>query len=230
MTDQVQQPDFSQSPIDIEAVRAWDAWLQPTLQNIAYQQATTDALVAQAMTPATQAIPGASYGMVTNKGLTVFILGDLGTRKTTWIAQWPKPFLLSVNIEGGDDALVMYPKIACDMLAKSADYLDPPPVFNVNRPPSHEVTTIKEFDQWIDNICRHHKQWGIATVGIDSLTYLIDLWITEYTKDRVGNTVYADAVKKGRAELMRPADWGFLNNFLRNTRVRLSNCGLNTNI
>jgi hypothetical protein len=156
------------------------------------------------------------------KGLTVFLWGHAGTWKTSWAAQWPGVVFISVALEGGDDALGVFPELA-EQLNASSQIPDCPPCFNTTKPKPFMVTTTKEFSDVIDFICDNYKRLGICTVVIDGLCYLIDLWIDEYfQRDK-----QAKKAQKMGGEQMDPQAWGFLNMYLRSPRVKLQNRGLN---
>jgi hypothetical protein len=158
-------------------------------------------------------------------GMTVFIYGHPGTHKTSWAAQWPAPFFISVASEGGDDALKSYPQVAA-MLMQKSQMQECPPVFNTAQPPRANIKHSSEIEPLIREICMHHKEWGVCTVVIDSLTYLVDLWLNDVIESR-----YKQSQQSGKkiagSELIRQQDWGFLNNWLRAIRVHLNNAGLN---
>jgi hypothetical protein len=216
--------------IPVETVHSWAKWMDTELAKMKASQAELDAKLKATLAETSQwKIPGASYGSETNKGLTVLLVGGLGTRKTTWCAQWPRPFFLTFASEGGDDALIPYPRIACDMLSActQAQQLEPPPVFNVMRPPSKEVTTIADVMNWVVQVAKNHRAWGIATVVVDGLNYLMDMWISEHTAKRRGNQTWVQSQRSGKVDLMRPPDWGMPDAFLRDVRVTLGNQGLN---
>jgi hypothetical protein len=81
--------------------------------------------------------------------------------------------------------------------------------------------------QWTEAIAKNHKQWGIGTVVVDGLNYLMDLWVSEHTARRRGNQTWIQSQRSGKVDLMRPPDWGMLDAFLRDVRVTLCNQGLN---
>jgi hypothetical protein len=218
------------SPEELKLITDWNAWLQSYVQQAKERQRARDAALASEYGAlAANKIPGMEYGSASNKGLTVFLMGDLGARKTSWCCSWPSPIVISIACEGGDDALLPYPRVALRQLqlSSNAGQLDPPPVFNILRPPSKEIKTISDFNTMVDNIVAMHRRWGIATVVIDCLTYLMDMWIAEHTADRRSNKAYKAAMQTGAADMMRPQDWGMLDQFLRDARVKLSNQGLN---
>lgn len=171
-------------------------------------------------------VPGALFDS-DGGGMTVLLYGHPGTWKTTWSAQWPGVVFLSIAAEGGEDALFMYPQIAADLIARS-QMPECPPVFNIAVPPRINIHGRQQMVDEVEKICLHHKQWGVHTVVVDSLTYLIDLWIDRFVQhmDRT-NSGWSNRVKKQGGELLGPREWGFLNMYLRSLRMKLSNEGLN---
>jgi hypothetical protein len=173
-------------------------------------------------------IPGAIYAEQDKaRGMTVFLWGSVGTWKTTWACQWPGVFFISIASEGGDDALRTYPAIA-KMLCEKSQMPSCPPVFNMEQPPRVNITNSSEVPPLIQQICQKHKEWGIFTVVIDSLTHLIDLWLSDLIDLRErANSGHSNRAKISGSELVNQQDWGFLNNYLRAIRVHLNNAGLN---
>lgn len=229
-SEQAQQAEANALGIPLEIIQGWAGWVDNAVAHLKAKQREDDAQLQDALKASSSwAIPGASYGSTMNKGMTILLVGALGTRKTTWAAQWPSPFFLTMTSEGGDDALIPYPKIACTMLSRcqQENALDPPPVFNVLRPPSKECKTIEEFNSWVNQIKQQHRQWKIATVVIDGLNYLMDMWISEHTFNRRKNKVWVETQRSGKVDLMRPPDWGMLDAWLRDVRNALGNEGLN---
>ena len=164
--------------------------------------------------------------------------------KTSWCAQWPGVIFLSINVEGGDESLKVYPQIA-KYLCEKSQMKDCPPVFNMGVPPVFEIMscgmpqarTLGKNVQWfncfneaIDGIVKHGKSWGICTVVVDSLTYLIDLWIEELMQHRYkshGHDKWKDQIRDRGGELMGPPEWNLMNMYFRSARVRLAGLGLN---
>lgn len=159
------------------------------------------------------------------KGETVLLWGPPGCWKTTWCAQWPGVVFLSIAAEGGDDALKMYPEIARMLMANSRMNDTCPPVFNTERPPCFQVRSKQQFEEYVDLICKNRKAWKICTVVVDGLCYLIDLWVQYFVefKEKQGKS---KAVTMG-GDLVDQQGWGFLNMFLRETRMKFQNEGLN---
>ena len=149
--------------------------------------------------------------------------------KSTWAAQWPGAVFLSVAAEGGDDSIKpgSFEPIIRALNARS-QMPDCPPSFNITSPPVLPVKSAADFSQYIKDIVMNHKMWGVCTVVVDSLTYLIDLWI----RDLIAHKEKQDAnwmrqVKKRGGDFIGPPEWGLLNNFLAKARVDLGNAGLN---
>jgi len=174
------------------------------------------------------------------------LYGEMGTWKTTWAAQWPGVVFLSIRAEGGDESLKVYPQIA-QYLCNRSKMKDCPPVFSVGQPQVFEIKScagiqaqiLKKnlawhncFHEAITQICLNAKAWGVCTVVVDSVTYLLDLWIEELMQQRdmgtgFKNKKWRDQIKERGGELMGPPEWGMLNMFLRAPRVALANAGLN---
>lgn len=172
-------------------------------------------------------VPGANYETGDAGGLTVLLFGHPGSWKSTWSAQWPGVLFLSIAAEGGDDALKVYPEVAQTLMSNS-QLQDCPPVFNTSRPPRILIKGAQQFANEVDKIVANHKKWNVCTVVIDSLTYLIDLWIDDFVQhaERT-NPGWVKRVKKEGGEILGPKEWGLLNMFLRSPRVKLGSCGLN---
>lgn len=172
-------------------------------------------------------VPGAEYGADISDGMTVFLWGHPGSWKTTWAAQWPGVLFLSIKAEGGDDALKKYPQIIADLQARS-QIKDCPVAFNMAKPPVFQIGTAKEMSDKIEEVCLHHKAWGVCTVVVDSLTTLVDLWIDDFIQHQEKtNPGWRKRVEKQGGDLMGPPEWGMLGMYLRGLRVKLSNEGLN---
>jgi len=190
-------------------------------------------------------------------GVSVFLMGDLGTRKTTWAAQWPAPVFLSIRSEGGDLALRTYPQIAQWMLETTQEpYSQCPPVFNAQEPPFFPILfsgrhtspiAKKQLNpdtgrpglapkhcmlDVIDLLMEKADEWGVCTVVIDSLTYLIDMWITDLVTLRLGEDTHQAKKWRERAEreggeVLIMADWGMLNMYTKDIQGRLSRISRN---
>ena len=174
---------------------------------------------------APQQVPGAEQG--DDGGMTVFLFGPPGTRKTTWAAQWPGVVFISLAAEGGDDALGFYPEIA-QRLINESQIKECPPVFNAIQPNRFLCRTTKQVIESIDYICANAQQLGIFTVCVDGLCYLVDLWIDEYIKHaEKNNPGWVRRVKKQGGDLLNMQEWGLINMFLRSLRVKMQNAGLN---
>jgi hypothetical protein len=212
---------------DAALAKQWNDWVVSYLEAAKGKQLEIEQQLAAATTPTGVKIPGAEYGSASNKKMRIFLMGDLGTWKTTWCCQWPKPLFISIQSEGGDDALVKYPNIACRLLSESqqADALDPPPVFNVARPPSVEIRKPIELQNFVDQLVMNYRAWGVATVVIDSLTYFIKAWIAAHTKER--RKTQRKKLEAGSVEMMRFSDWGMLEAVLNDIRIKLFDTDLN---
>ena len=159
------------------------------------------------------------------KGVTVLIAGHPGSWKSTWAAQWPGVVFLSIASEGGDDSVKKdtFVPVIHSMLERSQTP-DCPPSFNATPPTIFPVKSTQQFKQYIKDITTNHKQWGVCTVVIDSLTYLIDLWIRELIQHKsASDRNWINQVKKRGGEFLGPPEWGLLNMFLAQTRVDLGN-------
>ncbi len=179
------------------------------------------------MTLPVATVPGANYEEGDAGGMTVLIYGHPGTFKTTWAAQWPGVVFLSIASEGGDDALKLYPEIAKSLCERS-QMKDCPPVFNTARPPRISIHSDVQLIEEVEKICLHHKEWHVCTVVVDSLSYLIDLWVDNFVERAEKNDPnWRRRVDKQGGELLGPKEWGYLNMYLRSLRVKLSNQGLN---
>ncbi len=98
----------------------------------------------------------------------------------------------------------------------------------MHKPPRISIHGRKQLLQVVDQVCLNHKAWGVRTVVVDSLTYLIDLWIDRFVQHmEATNRNWRQRVQKQGGELLGPKEWGFLNFYLRSIRVKLSNEGLN---
>lgn len=107
-----------------------------------------------------------------------------------------------------------------------------PPVANTARPPNFEIRSRDELDKYVTQICQNHKTWGIKTVVVDGLNYLVDQWIEDLiqlreTQGGAKGDSWARQVRNMGGEVMGPQEWGMLNLFLNGIRVRLGALGLN---
>ena len=118
------------------------------------------------------------------QGMTVFLFGPLGTIKTTWAASWPKPVILSVGHEGGDDSIAQLPEL-----------------LGIEKPPVYQISSVKKMRDKVDYIARMHQQYGWKTVVVDSVSFYSDLWIGE---------IVEGYRKSGKDPQMQMRDWGFL--------------------
>ena len=158
---------------------------------------------------------------IEGRNMTVLVWGTYGTWKSSWAAQWPAPVFLSIASEGGDDALKSYPEVAASLM-NASQMKECPPVLNTAQPPSFRITHTDQVGQVILQLCQNYKKWGVCTVVIDSLTYLVDLWIDNRLESKRRHSKGVPGT-----ELITQQDWGFLGNFLRTMRVHLNNAGLN---
>lgn len=219
--------DLEQIKKTAQLAGQWNEWVKGYVQTAKAQQVEIEQQLMSAAMPTGAKIPGVEYGSATNKRMRIFLMGDLGTWKTTWCAQWPSPLFISIQSEGGDDALVKYPEVAIKLLSDSKEkgLLEPPPVFNVARPPSKEIRSPIELQNFVDEIVKNYKNWGIATVIIDSITYFVKAWIAAHTSGR--RKTQKAKLEAGTVELMRISDWGMLESVLNDIRIKLFNTDLN---
>lgn len=210
-----------------EQASAWHQWVSGYITHAQGLQQQYEQTLGGLSVPTGPQIPGVSYGAQTKKKMRVFLMGTLGTWKTAWCCQWPKPLFISIQSEGGDDTLEKYPELAIKMLTRSQErgILDPPPVFNVARPPSIEIKKAGEVSRFIDQLVLNYKQWGIATVVIDSMTFLIQNWIANHTRERRGSQ--RKQLETGSVEMMRVSDWGMLAAWVNDWWVKLTETDLN---
>lgn len=145
------------------------------------------------------------------QGITVFLYGSVGTWKTSWAAQWPKPIFLSVGPEGGDDALAMMPSL-----------------YGLPAPPSYHITSKDMMQQKVEYLASNYQQMDINTVVIDSLTFYADLWVAELMERR-----YADPKVRQRMAnrdmdgAMTMRDWGMLAMHIRYLAMVLHRTSMN---
>jgi hypothetical protein len=151
-------------------------------------------------------------GQTVTQGVTVFVYGAPGTRKTTFAGQWPKPVVLSVGAEGGDDALAMLHSI-----------------YGVPVPPVYRITTCKQMVEKVDYIVANYKKNDWNTIVVDSVTFYADLWITELMELRMDQPKIKAKVEKegGEATSMAMRDWGLLAMHLKMLATKLHNTPLN---
>jgi hypothetical protein len=177
------------------------------------------------------------------RGLTVLLFGDPGTRKTTWFAQWPGVVFLSISAEGGDDALLDYPRIAQGYMDQwerykqaNAGSQDPfvqwmmqtPPVFNTAAPTKFPVHTIEEMEEYLNLIIKNRFAWGVMTVVIDGVCFLCDLWMrTHFDKQEQYNPSYKRMKERAGGDQADKRAWGFWAHYLADIRMTLQNAGLN---
>jgi len=206
-------------------VRAWQAWL---VQYMAAEVLRRDAARADDIALMSE-LSGirdadATYAADQASGMTVFLYGGFGSRKTTWAASAPGAYFLSCGLEGGDVALDYYPRIALKML-NAAHAAQPlfladgtptgvvPPVFNAGRPASKVISSVDGLAEKANQLAKTGKANGVRTVVVDSVTYLQAMWMNEITQ--------------GGAKCMRIQDWGTLSTWMRNMQINLQEAGLN---
>jgi len=143
-------------------------------------------------------------GEAGRRGVTVFLMGDLGTYKTSWAATWPSPLVWGFMHEGGDMALDHVPRL-----------YGVPPV------PRIPITNLAQFNQKVMQFPSFYKQAGITTLIIDPINGYQDLWMSELIALRKHKAKSASATTKERERAaMTPTsvakldqqDWGFLYN------------------
>ena len=145
------------------------------------------------------------------EGFSMFLFGDLGTRKTTFAATAPKPIVLSCGAEGGSDCLLFLPQI-----------------FGI--PVPHIVEIRSSGDMWavVQWIIQYAKRAGFCSVVIDSLSYFIDLWISDLMMLRKKVLVDTGKAKAEDVLTMTDRDWGALETHIfRELAIPLHRTGLN---
>lgn len=145
-------------------------------------------------------------------GLTIFLFGGWGTRKSSVAACFPAPFIISSGNERGDKSLIFLPEL----------YGVPvPPVLPVRRP--------AEMLQAVDYAARLAKGQGFGTVIIDSLGYYADLWVAHLLETR-RNALPRSMTDDQKAEsiMMRKQDWGALEiHLIKDVMTPIFKSGLN---
>lgn len=149
-------------------------------------------------------------GQSVQEGLTVFLYGGLGTRKTTWAALWPKPLFLSMGPEGGDDALAMLPSL-----------------YGVPVPPVFRIKSVSQMVEKIDLIRKKYVEWDVNTVVVDSTTYYIDMWIYDLLQHRYPGISLSKLEEGGMAAAMVTRDWGLLATHMKDIAMKLHGTRLN---
>jgi hypothetical protein len=151
-------------------------------------------------------------GDVVQQGITTFLFGAVGTWKTTWAGQWPKPIFLSVGPEGGDDALVQLPTL-----------------YGVQIPRTYHITSPKMMVEKVERIARDYRAMDVNTVVIDSVTFYVDLWIAELMELRYNDPKIRERIEKagGEATNMTMRDWGLLAMHVRDLAMKLHKTPLN---
>lgn len=197
-----QYQDMASSPVQ-------EALVNSTVQAITGDQAAANAAANQVRYDD----PDLHYpGDKVRQGITVFLFGAPGTWKTTWAGQWPKPVFLSVGVEGGDDALVMLPSL-----------------YGVPVPPVYQVNTTQMMKKKIEYIASNYSRLGINTVVIDSITYYIDLWISQLMEIRFNDPKIRRKFEESGidASAMSYREWGMLAMHIRDLAMTLHRTSLN---
>lgn len=188
-------------------------------------------------------------------GVSVFVVGGIGTRKTSWAAQWPAPVFLSIQAEGGDRSLTTYPRVAEDLLSRTK-HTDTPPVANREQPAYFPIRfhgTYKDtYNQtrpggaykWyecltdvVTQIEKNYKEWGVGTVVVDSGSYLCRLWISDLLEARywqagrsqpnkTAQRTVAQAERMG-GDILGPPEYGMLAQFLSRIQTSLAKLPVN---
>lgn len=228
MSDTQQQLEGAQSLVSaqLEAYQQQLATLQaaqaPTTDNVAPVSGNNAVQQAQALHQTAVANP-AQYGMSrimdpdlhypgqsVKEGLTVFLYGGLGTRKTTWAGLWPKPLFLSIGPEGGDDSLAMLPSL-----------------YGIPTPPVFRIRSVSHMVEKIDQISKHYIEWDINTVVVDSTTYYLDMWTYDLLKQRYPGMSLSKLEEAGMAAAMVQRDWGLLATHTKDIAMKLHGTKLN---
>ena len=146
------------------------------------------------------------------QGVTVFLFGAVGTWKTSWAGQWPKPVFLSVGQEGGDDALVQLPSL-----------------YGVPLPRAYHITSPKMMSEKVKQIATDYRAMDVNTVVIDSITFYVDMWIAELMDLRYNDPKVRAKIEKagGEATNMTMRDWGILAMHVRDLAMKLHKTPLN---
>lgn len=197
-----QYQDMASSPVQ-------EALVNSTVQTITGDQAVANAVANQVRYDD----PDLHYpGDAVKQGITVFLFGAPGTWKTTWAGQWPRPVFLSVGVEGGDDALVMLPSL-----------------YGVPVPPVYQVNTTQMMKKKVEYIASNYQRLGINTVVIDSITYYIDLWISQLMDIRFNDPKIRRKFEESGidASAMSFREWGLLAMHIRDLAMTLHRTSLN---
>lgn len=151
-------------------------------------------------------------GQRVQKGITMFLFGAVGTWKTTFAATWPKPLFLSVGPEGGDDALAAMPEI-----------------YGLQTPPVYSIGSPEAMKEKVERVRRDYARMDINTVVVDSITYYVDMWISQLMELRYNDPKVKERMKKtgGEAAIMTMRDWGVLAMHIRDIAMILHSTPLN---
>ena len=152
-------------------------------------------------------VPGETMA---DEGFTMFVFGDYKTWKTTIAGTFPGVLFLSCQMEGGDRSLLQLPKIYPGVPV--------PPVWPIKSP-----TDMQQAVLWIE---RDARRQGFCTIVIDSLSYYIDLWISDLMEQRKRSL--PKGLESTDAVQMRKPDWGALESHIcKEVAKRLHSTGLN---
>jgi hypothetical protein len=151
-------------------------------------------------------------GQGVRQGITVFLFGAVGTWKTTWAGTWPKPVFLSVGPEGGDDALALLPTL-----------------YGLQVPRAYHITSPKMMVEKVERISRDYRAMDVNTVVIDSITFYVDMWVSELMQLRYQDPKIREKIEKagGEATNLTMRDWGILAMHIRDLAMKLHKTSLN---
>lgn len=184
-------------------------------------------------------------GALPDLGVSLMIVGDLGTRKTSFACQAPAPVFLSMVAEGHDRALHSYPYVAQDLIRRSKLHDKYPVVFNDQRPLTFTIkyhgSHTDSFNdkagrryRWqeclidvVTQIERHYAAWGIGTVVLDSASYLCRMWIGDVIELRDGIGKSISSGEPISADVIGPPEYLMLQNYLQRIQNSLSKLPLN---
>jgi hypothetical protein len=149
-------------------------------------------------------------GTEVRSGVTVFLYGSIGTRKTTWAGTWPRALFLSIGPEGGDDALAMLPSL-----------------YGIPAPPVYHIASTREMSEVSTRILNNYQAWNVNTLVIDSLTYYIDMWMYDLLRLRYPNIDFKKLDAAGMATNLTYRDWNLLGVHTRDLAMRFHGTRLN---
>lgn len=147
------------------------------------------------------------------QGMTVMVIGPIGTWKTTFAGTWPSPVFLSCGSEGGDDSLGFLPSI-----------------WGVPVPPTFPISSVIQMKEMVNYVLANARTFGWKTVVIDSATIYVDTWIQDCITLRYNELASKRSLQaKEEFQLaMTQADWGLLEYHVMKELVgKLHNSGLN---